>query len=527
MIRLPNSGLRGLAAAGSLTLGLCIALAQTFPVVVWAQTRSASPSSSTVPSSTPPALPESASGWRHIEPSQFSRRAVVTAHGLASQAAWDTLRQGGNAVDAAIAAQWVLGLVEPQSSGPGGGAFVVLSKAEQVLAYDGRETAPAAAHADQFLKDGKPLGFTEATRLPQAVGIPGVVALLWDMHKTHGRLPWIKLTEPAMRLADQGFPMSPRLNALLTQNASALPPSVKALYFNRDGQIKPVGERMRNPGYARLMRDVGRQGRKGFDRGPWAKALLKEVNSAGSQWMTAQELSSYRPTQRPALCQSLAATAAWPNGLQACGMPPPSSGQLAIAQWLGIWDAQGRHLFNANGDIDGESLHPWVEAGRLAFADRASYVSDPDHVPRPVPAPAELLTESYLAERARLVGERRMPKAVPGLWPARPLALMGDQPERGTSHLSIVDGKGMALAMTTTIEQAFGSRRLVSLPGLAGGYWLNNQLTDFSFLPTDAQGLAVANQVQANKRPRSSMSPMLVFAPNAKGQSTPVMALGS
>ena len=510
----------------SVAMGLMVACGGQ----VWAQASPMGQPASSPPASAQPGLPaqpESASGWRQIEPAQFSRRAVVTAHGLATQAAWDVLRQGGNAVDAAIAAQWVLGLVEPQSSGPGGGAFVILSKGDQVLAYDGRETAPAAAKPDQFMRMGKPMGFADATRLPQAVGIPGAVALLWDLHQAHGRLPWVRLTRPAQRLAEQGFPMSPRLRQLLTQNASALPTAASSIYLQADGQAKPVGQLVRNPGYARLMRDVGRQGRKGFDQGPWAKALLLAVNAQGSEWMNGSELAAYRAIQRPALCHPLAASSAWPQGLKACGMPPPSSGQLAIAQWLGVWDAQGRRLFDAKGHLDGEALHPWVEAGRLAFADRASHVSDPEHAPHPLPTPAELLSEAYLAERARLVGDRRMPRALPGQWPMRPAALMADQPERGTSHVSIVDGQGMALAMTTTIEQAFGSRRLVSLKGLAGGYWLNNQLTDFSFAPTDAQGQAIANQVQAGKRPRSSMSPMLVFAPQVSDKPAVVMVLGS
>ncbi len=494
-----------------------------------AQPSPPSASFSSPASSAPATQPESASGWRVVQPSSFARRAVVTAHPLASRAAYDTLRRGGNAVDAAIAAQWVLGLVEPQSSGPGGGAFVVLMNGQSLSTHDGRETAPAAAHPQQFMVNGQAMNFDQATRSAESVGVPGLVALLWQLHQSHGRLPWADLVRPAIRLAEHGFAMSPRLHRLLGELRADLDPAALPVYFNAHGQAKAVGQRIRNPGYAQLLRDIGRLGPPGFYQGRWGQALLARVNARGAApWMTPTDLQAYRPQVRPALCHDLAPTAAWPRGLQACGMPPPSSGQLAIGQWLGIWDQLGLRLLTDQGQLQPESLHAWVEAARLAFADRAQHVADPDFVPGPRTSPHPSLTPEYLRERAQRIGPVRMPTAPAGRWPlSAQHAHMPDQPERGTSHLSIVDGQGQVLAMTSTIEQAFGSRRMVGVAGHQGGYWLNNQLTDFSFLPTGAKDEPIANRVQAGKRPRSSMSPMVVLQSTTAGQAEPVMVLGS
>jgi gamma-glutamyltranspeptidase/glutathione hydrolase len=476
------------------------------------------------------AQPEASSGWRAVAPTHFQHRGVVTAHPLASQAALDILRAGGSATDALIAAQWVLGLVEPQSSGPGGGAFAVVATAQGVDAFDGREQAPAAAHPQAFLREGKALPFREAQAQPQAVGVPSVVALLWQLHEAHGRLPWSRLTQAAERLARTGFPVSPRLHQAL-RNASWASQDARArtLYFQASGQPWPVGHRLRNPGYAQLMRAVGEHGPRAFYEGAWAQALMDRVNTPATQWIAASDLRAVTVPRSPALCQPLAPTRAWPQGLRLCGPPPPSSGTLAVAQMLTLWDHRQARLLNDDLSFHLDGLHRWIEAARLAFADRNRYVGDPHEMHRLGIDTASLLTPTYLRERAHLLGPRRMPQALPGPLPTlSPVASMPPQVELGTSHLSVIDGQGQVVSMTSSIEQAFGGGRMVGLAHTAGGYWLNNQLTDFSFQPADPQGHVVVNRMQAGHRPRSSMTPLVVL----RGQQLadglePVMTLGS
>jgi gamma-glutamyltranspeptidase/glutathione hydrolase len=450
---------------------------------------------------------------------------VVAAHPLAAQAGERVLNAGGSAVDAAIAAQMVLTLVEPQSSGIGGGAFMLHSDGRSVQAYDGRETAPAAATERLFLDaQGKPLPFADAVVGGRSVGTPGLVAMLGLAHQQQGRLPWARLLQPAIDLAEQGFAVSPRLHTLLAQEPHLRKDPVAAAYFyDPQGQPWPVGHRLRNPALADTLRALAASGPQGFYRGATAQAMVAKVQghptNPGTLAMT--DLAAYRPQVREALCQGLD-TPSGPRRL--CGFPPPSSGGIAVAQILGLLRHSGGLGTVGAGNspplYDSAWLHRYTEASRLAYADRALYVGDPDFVPAPAGRWDSLTDNVYLAQRARLIGDKAMPQAPAGQPGTTPVAWapMPDQPERGTSHISVIDAQGRAVSMTTTIEDAFGARQMV------GGFLLNNQLTDFAFSPTDSAGRPVANRVQAGKRPRSSMAPTLVLDP---AQSRVLMATGS
>ena len=463
-----------------------------------------------------PVQPESASGLTE-KPGWTTRHfAVAAANPLATDAGAQVLRAGGSAVDAAIAVQMVLTLVEPQSSGIGGGAFLLHHDGRRVQAFDGRETAPAAAHEKLFLDtDGRPLPFAQAVVGGRSVGVPGAVAMLAQAHRQHGRLPWARLFEPAIALAEQGFAVSPRLHTLLQGETALRQDPVAAAYFYRaDGQPHPVGHVLRNPELAAVLRAIAAQGPQALYSGPVAQAIVHKVQSHPTNpgRLGLDDLAGYRPKEREALCHEHAAPQ---RALRLCGFPPPSSGAIAIGQILGLLTRTPQATTAlADGRPGPDWLHAYAEASRLAFADRAQYLADPDFVAPPAGRWGSLLDARYLDERARLLGPTRSPQApagqpggVPSAWAAMP-----EQPEYGTSHISIVDGLGNALAMTTTIEAGFGARLMVSTdPTRPGGFLLNNQLTDFSFTPTDAQGRPVANRVEPGKRPRSSMSPTLVF----------------
>lgn len=461
------------------------------------------------PSASGPLQPEAASGWVTKPGWSAQRQAVAAAHPLAAQAGLEVLRAGGNALDAAVAAQWVLGVVEPQSSGVGGGAFLLHFDGQTVRAYDGRETAPAAAREDLFLRaDGQALPFDDAVVGGLAVGVPGAVAMLELAHQRHGRLPWARLVEPAIALAEHGFAVGPRLHTLLAQDPHLRrDPTAARHFYDAHGQPWPVGHRLRNPVLADTLRRIATDGSAGLLRGPLAQALVDQVRQHPQRpgTLSLDDLRTYRPLERQALCHPLATPA---RRYRVCGFPPPSSGGLAVGQILGTL----AHLLpevpatNATAPTPGW-LHRYTEAARLAFADRAQYVADPDFVPAPGGDWASLLAPAYLQARAGLIGTRAMPQAPAGTPGGSPLAWapMPEQPERGTSHLSVVDAQGHAVALTTTIESAFGTRQMV------GGFLLNNQLTDFSFQPRDASGRPVANRVEPGKRPRSSMAPTLVF----------------
>ena len=460
--------------------------------------------------------PEAASGRSTTVAGQGQRFLVATANPLASAAGQQILQAGGSALDAAIAVQMVLTLVEPQSSGIGGGGFLMHWDGQQVQAWDGRETAPAAATESMFLTaNGRPVPFADATRGGRAVATPGVLKMLQAAHRQHGLLPWARLFQPAIMLADEGFLLSPRLHALLL-GAPALRQDAQArsYFFADDGQPWPVGYRLKNPALAAVLRAIAQQGSDALYRGPIAADLVARVRGhAVPGGLSEADLAAYQPRLREALC------APWQTVYRVCGFPPPSSGHLAVMQILGMLAQRPEATVPpaaATPGVPGAAwLHVYTEAARLAFADRALYVADPDFSPAPLGGYAGLLQPAYLAQRAALIGPRALAEAPAG----RPrgaagmvMAPMPEQPEHGTSHVSVVDAQGHAVAFTTTIEAAFGAQMMADGgTGLAGGYLLNNQMTDFSLAPTDAQGRPVANRVQPGKRPRSSMNPTLVF----------------
>jgi gamma-glutamyltranspeptidase / glutathione hydrolase len=464
----------------------------------------------------PPAQPESASGSATKPGWAYSRQAVAAANPLATEAGAQVLRDGGSAVDAAIAVQMVLTLVEPQSSGIGGGAFLLHFDGRRVQAFDGRETAPLTATPQLLLaSDGTPLPFMDAVVGGRSVGTPGVLAMLAQAHRQHGRLPWARLFDRAIALAEQGFAISPRLHTLLLAETALKSDPVASTYFYRtDGLPHPVGHVLRNPELAQVFRQIAAHGPKAFYEGPVAQAMVSKVQQhpRNPGLLSLDDLRRYQPKERESLCFDHTAAQ---RALRICGFPPPSSGALAIGQILGLLaraPLSGQAL--VNGVPEAAWLHTYTEASRLAFADRAQYLADPDFVAAPAGRWNSLLDARYLDERARLIGPGRAATALPGQ-PGGVLsswAPMQPQAEYGTSHISIVDRFGHALAMTTTIETAFGARLMVSTDASRpGGFLLNNQLTDFSFVPQDAQGRPVANRVEPGKRPRSSMSPTLVF----------------
>jgi len=453
--------------------------------------------------------PEGASGFTAKRAWHGERFAVASAHPLASAAGVDMLRAGGSAVDAAIAVQMVLTLVEPQSSGIGGGAFLLHHDGRRTIAYDGRETAPAMVEETLFIQaDGKPMNFHQAVVGGRAVGVPGTVRMLEMAHADYGKLPWPSLFAPAIRLAERGFPVSERLHTLLVSEPHLhRDADASAYFYTADGQPLPTGTLLRNPALALVLSRIANEGSRALHEGSIAQAIVDKVqrhpDNPGKLSLT--DLAAYQARKREPLCTRYAAgndDAA--RAYRICGFPPPSSGALAIAQIFGILnDTEARRLSFA----DPRWMHYYSEASRLAFADRAQYVADPDFVVAPAGDWLSLTRPEYLTERARLIGAHSMQVAKPGS-PAplpRSLAPMPEQPERGTSHISVVDADGNALAMTSTIEDAFGSRQMVH------GFLLNNELTDFSFTPVDARGVTVANRVEPGKRPRSSMSPTLVF----------------
>ena len=466
----------------------------------------------------PPSVqqPEAASGLTAKPGWTFQRQAVAAANPLATEAGAQFLRAGGSAVDAAIAVQMVLTLVEPQSSGIGGGAFLLHHDGRKLQAFDGRETAPAAVDEKLFLNaQGEPLPFATAVASGRSVGVPGAVMMLAQAHRQHGKLPWARLFEPAIQLAEQGFPVSPRLHALLAADAALKADPVAAAYFYRaDGQPNPVGHVLRNPELAQVLRNIAAVGPIALHEGVVARAIVNKVRQHPSLpgALSLDDLKTYQPREREATCFEHTAAL---RALRICGFPPPSSGAIAIGQILGLLARTPQAATSLSSGLPSTDwLHSYNEASRLAFADRAQFVADPDFVAPPAGRWASLLEPRYLDDRARLISSARMPTSPAGepggvrsSW-----APMPDQPEHGTSHISIVDGFGNALAMTTTIESAFGSRLMVTTdPGRPGGFLLNNELTDFSFAPRDAQGRPVANRVEPGKRPRSSMSPTLVF----------------
>jgi len=465
---------------------------------------------------TVPAQPEGASGYTEKPGWATTQFAVAAANPLATDAGYQVLKAGGSAVDAAIAVQMVLTLVEPQSSGIGGGAFLLHSDGQAIEAYDGRETAPATADEKLFLDaNGKPMAFHDGVVGGRSVGVPGTLRMLEMAHRAHGKMPWATLFQPAIVLAEKGFKVSPRLHTLLS-NEKYLPkdPVAAAYFYDASGKPWPVGHVLKNPELAAVLRNIAAQGSAALYEGPLAQAIVDKVRKHPSNpgQLSLADLAGYQAKKREALCHDYRARE---HDYRLCGFPPPSSGAIAIGQILGILNqTQAATLPLDQGLPSHQWLHLYTEASRLAFADRALYVADPDFVQAPGGSWMSLLDSAYLAERAALIGAQSMKVAQPGTPGALKTsqAPMPDQPEYGTSHISIVDSQGNALAMTTTIEDAFGSRQMVTTNAArSGGFLLNNELTDFSFAPTDAQGQPIANRVQPGKRPRSSMAPTLVL----------------
>ncbi len=487
---------------------LCIALALAGAVCAIVPARAQPPSQPlSQPLSQPPGArdaPERSFVRTEKAAVQSRHFMVATANPLATEAGYEILRAGGNAADAAVAVQLVLGLVEPQSSGLGGGAFLLYRDARtgRLIAYDGRETAPGAATPDRFLDaGGKPLAFHDAVIGGISVGVPGTVRLLWDLQRRHGRLPWPRLFEPAIRLAENGFAVSPRLHALVAAEGHWVQARARAYFTTADGAPRPIGALLANPAYARTLRLLAAGGADAFYSGPIADDVVRTADAAPRHRgdLTRRDLAGYRVVAREPVCGGY-------RGYRVCGMPPPSSGGIAVLQILKMIEPRDIASMGAESFW---SVHFVSEAERLAFADRDAYVADPAYVQ----PPAGMLDARYLRRRSMLISTRSSIGHAPPGDPRRRMA----QPARigwgvgaaaefpSTSQVSIVDREGNAVAMTTTIEDAFGSRLMTE-----GGFLLNNELTDFSFAPV-VGGRPVANRVEAGKRPRSSMAPTIVF----------------
>lgn len=456
--------------------------------------------------------PEAATGFETREAVTSRTDMVVAAHPLAAEAGAEILAEGGSAIDAMIATQLVLGLVEPQSSGIGGGAFLIHhdAKSGNMVAYDGRETAPAGADADLFIgEDGEPLSFMDAVVGGRSVGTPGTVRLLELSHRLHGRLPWERLFEPAIRLAEDGFEVGDRLASLVAGDRENMRQDAIRDYFLPGGEPIAAGSTLRNPDYAATLRAIAQNGASAFYSGEIAQDIVDAVQGfeANPGRLETEDLTNYRVAVREPVCAPF-------QVYEVCGMGPPSSGALTLGQMLSLLD----HFDLGSLDpLSPEATHLFVEASRLAYADRALYMADEDFVRVPTRG---LLDPAYLTARAQSISRSGAAEAVSaGNPPWREAELRA--PDRSlelpsTSHVSIVDRDGNAVSLTTTIEAGFGSRLMVR------GFLLNNELTDFSFV-AEEEGRAVANRVEPGKRPRSSMAPTIVLDRGGE----PVLVVGS
>jgi gamma-glutamyltranspeptidase/glutathione hydrolase len=457
--------------------------------------------------------PEPATGRIEHLPVLAKEFMVAAAHPLAAMAGYDVLRRGGSAIDAAVAVQMVLNVVEPQSSGIGGGAFMVYwdAKAGRLTSFDGREVSPAAAGPGYFLQpDGTPKSFWEAMAGGRSVGVPGTLRMLEMAHQRYGREPWGRLFDPAIAHAEKGFAISPRLAASIGWAANkglAAFPEAAAYFFNADGTPKPEGAILTNPALAETFRILARDGADALHQGSIAEAIVAAISATPDNpgVMTLEDLRTYKAKQREPVCAAY-------RGHDVCGMGPPSSGALTIGQILGMLE----HFDLAGIGPSPEAAHLFAEASKLAYADRALYMADSDFVRMPTKG---LLDQNYLTIRAQHIRRgAAMEKAEAGnppWWDASLQAPDTEVERPGTSHFVIFDGEGNAVSMTTTIETGFGSRVMVR------GFLLNNELTDFSFRPA-VNGRSVANRVEGGKRPRSSMAPTIVLR-----DGKPVLLIGS
>lgn len=447
--------------------------------------------------------PEAATGFQQKQSTQSKKFMVSAANPYAVNAGYRILEEGGSAVDAAIAVQMVLTLVEPQSSGIGGGAFLLYwdNSAHQLTSWDGRETAPSAATGDLFLDDeGQPINWWDALAGGRSVGTPGVIAALAIAHKQHGKLPWSTLFEDAIALSEKGFKVSERLHLLIEKKTNpALGRYDKARnYFYPNDQPLQTGATLRNPELADTLKRIAAIGPKAFYSGDIAKDIVSTVKSAQDNpgLLSEKDLSSYQAKERPPVCAPY-------HQYKVCGMGPPTSGGITILQILSLLEPFKLSTYSP---MDVNAVHLFSQASRLAYADRDIYIADSDFVNVPV---TELLDSQYLKQRSSLINvERDMKTAPAGNIPNSTAFSKGStHAQPSTSHISIIDASGNAVSMTTSIEMAFGSTLMVR------GFLLNNQLTDFSFR-NQQDGKPVANRVEGNKRPRSSMSPMMVFDKN-------------
>jgi gamma-glutamyltranspeptidase/glutathione hydrolase len=450
--------------------------------------------------------PEAATGYHEKAGWAARKYMVAAANPLAVEAGYEMLKQGGTAIDAGIATQLVLTLVEPQSSGIGGGAFLMYYDGKKVQAFDGRETAPSKADEHLFQRpDGTPLSRTEGIVGGRSTGAPGVLRMLALAHEQHGKLAWKTLFAPAIRLSEQGFAVSPRLHQLLDGDPYIRKdPAARAYFYGPDGKPWPVGHILKNPELARTLREIADGGAEVFYTGRIARDIEKKVKSHPTNpgLLSAADIAAYRPKLREPVCNDYRA-------YTVCGMPPPSSGGIAVAQMLGMFETRDmKALAPTKGIPSADAVHVFSEVGRLAYADRDRYAADTDFVPLPGRGIPALLDKDYLGKRAALIGARSMGKAPAGHPPGVEMAwnwgLDNSIEAHSTSHIVAVDQYGAGLSMTTSVEDAFGSRQMVD------GFILNNQLTDFSFDSRDASG-PIANRVEPGKRPRSAMSPTIVF----------------
>jgi gamma-glutamyltranspeptidase / glutathione hydrolase len=444
---------------------------------------------------------------------QWSHGAMVSAaNPLAVEAGLDVLRAGGSAIDAAIAVQAALGLVEPQSSGIGGGAFMLHydAKTGDVMAYDGREVAPAGATERLFLdNDGKPLPFWTAVTSGRSQGVPGAVAMLHTAWQDHGKLPWARSWQPAIKLANDGFAVSARLNGVTAALKRITQPSPDAMayLFGGDGNPLPVGHILKNPAYGATLTRIANEGPKGFYEGPLAAAMVaRSAQAPLPGTLSLEDLKNFKPNRMEPVCRSY-------RTYNVCGMGPPSSGGIGVMATLGVLSNFDMKASGANTAL---GWHRLIEAQRLAYVDRDTYVADDRYVAVPING---LLDADYLKSRAALISDTATMTKVEAGNPPGSVRRGRDATGgvTGTSHFVIVDGTGNVVSMTTTVENLFGSQRMV------GGFFLNNQLTDFSFAIVDAQGQPIANAPAAGKKPRSSMAPTIIFDQNGRFE----LAVGS
>ncbi|MBJ7537260.1 gamma-glutamyltransferase [Marinomonas transparens] len=456
--------------------------------------------------------PEAASGTQKKTLAHAQEFMVATANPVATKAGYDILKAGGSAIDALVAVQMTLGLVEPQSSGLGGGAFAVYynASAKKLTTFDGRETAPLEATPELFQdKNGKPLSFYTAVVGGRSVGTPGTVKLMGELHNRYGKLPWKDLLAPAEALAKNGFMVSPRLSSSIEKSQERLAryPDTKAYFFNGDGSPRAAGSVLKNPEYAKTLNLLAKEGSDVFYYGQIAKDIADKVRNIEDNpgVLSIDDFATYQVKERAPVCLPY-------KQYDICGMGPPSSGALTVGQILGI--TQEFDLAN----MGAHSAQAWQiigDASRLAFADRGRYMADTDYVPMP----QGLLDKAYLKARAQLITQgKALEKVAPGepAW-NHPIALADDIAIEfpSTSHISIVDKEGNAVSITTTIESGFGSNVM------SHGFLLNNELTDFSF-KSHQDGYPIANRLEPGKRPRSSMSPTIVMK-----DSQPYLVVGS